>query len=149
MPSGGARAISGPPPDPNALRRDKDKADWVTLPQHRRGRVPKFPLPGVTGREKTLWREMWTMPQAVMWERDRQEYEVAIFVRTFADAETKTADTKTRTLLRQQMEALGLSRPGLLRYRWRIEGDTKAEKPAPRQTQGLTMRERLAVIEGG
>lgn len=48
MPRGGARINSGPPPDPNALRRDRpsDQAGWVTLPAAgRKGRPPEWPLP--------------------------------------------------------------------------------------------------------
>lgn len=48
MPRGGARVNSGPPPDPNALRRDRpsDKDGWTTLPaEGRKGRTPKWPLP--------------------------------------------------------------------------------------------------------
>jgi hypothetical protein len=53
MPRGGARVNSGPPPDPNALRRDRpsDVAGWTTLPAEGRtdslGRpkpAPKWPL---------------------------------------------------------------------------------------------------------
>lgn len=47
MPRGGARVNSGPPPDPNALRRDRkqDVAGWTTLPSEgRRGAAPKWPL---------------------------------------------------------------------------------------------------------
>jgi hypothetical protein len=44
---GGARVNSGPPPDPNALRRDRptDKDGWKSLPASGRdGRLPKWPL---------------------------------------------------------------------------------------------------------
>ena len=52
MASGGARARSGPAPDPNALRRDrKDDAGWSSLPVIREGDVPEFPLPDVSGRD--------------------------------------------------------------------------------------------------
>lgn len=47
MPRGGARANSGPPPDPNALRRDRadDKAGWTLLPaMGREGDTPEWPL---------------------------------------------------------------------------------------------------------
>lgn len=47
MPRGGARANSGPPPDPNALRRDRkeDKAGWTILPaEGRTGELPDWPL---------------------------------------------------------------------------------------------------------
>lgn len=48
MPRGGARVNSGPPPDPDALRRDRpeDKAGWTLLPAEGfRGPVPEWPLP--------------------------------------------------------------------------------------------------------
>lgn len=48
MARGGARINSGPPPDPNALRRDRadDKAGWTSLPSEgRAGVVPAWPLP--------------------------------------------------------------------------------------------------------
>lgn len=48
MPRGGARVNSGPPPDPNALRRERksDQAGWTTLPaEGRKGRAPRWPLP--------------------------------------------------------------------------------------------------------
>lgn len=48
MARGGARVQSGPPPDPDALRRDRpeDKAGWTILPAAgRQGAAPKWPLP--------------------------------------------------------------------------------------------------------
>lgn len=53
MPSGGARVNSGPPPDPNALRRGRskdgptslDRDGWLTLPSSGYdGPVPEWPL---------------------------------------------------------------------------------------------------------
>jgi hypothetical protein len=56
-----------------------------------------------------------------MWERQGQALEVALFVRSLVDAESAEAPVAARTLVRQQMEALGISVPGMLRNRWRIE----------------------------
>ena len=72
MPRGGARTVSGPPPDPNALRRDRpsDAAGWVILPADGRpGDPPEWPLLWQTQREYDLWKREWSRPQAVMWER--------------------------------------------------------------------------------
>jgi hypothetical protein len=47
VPKGGARINSGPPPDPNALRRDRpsDKDGWTLLPAGGfRGGAPEWPL---------------------------------------------------------------------------------------------------------
>lgn len=46
MPRGGARLRSGPPPDMNALRRERDGKDWTKLPAAgRTGDPPPWPLP--------------------------------------------------------------------------------------------------------
>jgi hypothetical protein len=55
-----------------------------------------------------------------MWEQAGQHAEVALFVRTLVAAEARDAPVAVRTLVRQQMEALGISVPGMLRNRWRI-----------------------------
>ena len=149
MAKGGARANSGPPPDPFALRRDrKDDAKWTTLPADgRKGKPPVWPLAEQTDRESTLWATEWRRPQAVMWERNGQELEVALYVRSVVAAEQLDAPTNARTLVRQQQEALGISLPGLARNHWRIAGDaeTVAAKAGPRAPS----RGRFTVVPGG
>lgn len=145
MTSGGARGISGPAPDPNALRRDRDGGGWITLPAAGRAEpAPEWPLSRPTARETALWTSEWRRPQAVMWERNGQEVEVAMYVRSLATAEKREATVAARTLVRQQQEALGLSLPGLARNRWKIgPGDQPATAPAP------AIRSRLKVVAGG
>src|SRR5690349_13182572 len=90
MPSGGARVVSGPPPDPAALKRSRpsDQAGWTTIPaEGRKGRPPAWPLTDQDPREAVIWRELWKRPQAVMWEKLDQRYEVALFARNLARAE--------------------------------------------------------------
>lgn len=140
---GGARGRSGPPPDPNALRRDKDTSDWTTLPSEGRdGPVPEWPLADQIKREQTIWEKEWTRPQAVEWERNGQELEVAMYVRNLIAAERHDAASNVRTLLRQQQEALGLSLPGLLRNHWRI--GHPEEESVPRAAPSA--RGRLRVV---
>ena len=147
MASGGARATSGPPPDPNALRRDRDAGGWVTLPiEGRPGDPPGWPLVTASEREAELWAGEWKRPQAVMWEKNGQEIEVAIYVRSLVAAEARNAATNLRILVRQQQEALGLSLPGLSRNRWKIGANS-----APR-TQARPMaraRDVFQVVDGG
>ena len=88
---GGARAHSGPAPDPNALRRDRDGESWVTLPaEGRSGAAPKWPLAGKSKREAELWAQEWKRPQAVIWEANGQEIEVALYVRSLIAAESSS-----------------------------------------------------------
>ncbi len=146
MGKGGARARSGPPPDPNSLT--QTDGEWTVLPvAGRDGDPPDWPLSRPTKRELDLWEIEWRRPQAVMWERQGQEIEVAMYIRTLVAAESRDATTACRTLLRQQMEALGISVPGLLRNRWRIatveadEEDSSFSEDDPRS--------RLKVVAGG
>jgi hypothetical protein len=130
------------------LRRERDGGDWVTLPaKGREGKAPAWPLSKASQRESTFWRREWRRPQAVMWERNGQELEVALYVRSLAAAELLDASVAARTLVRQQQEALGLSLPGLARNRWRIE---HVEEPSgqPARPAGRSVRERFRVVSG-
>ena len=151
--SGGARAHSGPPPDPNALRRDrKNDAGWTTLPRERPDPPPAWPLPvKATARERAMWAREWKRPQSVMWELAGQQDEVALYVRSFVEAAQPDAPTSIRTLVKQQQETLGLSQPGLARMRWRI-----ADAPAPPvplvvkdDADRDSARRRFEALEGG
>lgn len=145
MAQGGARARSGPAPDPDALRRERDSGGWVKLPAAgRMAPVPLWPLTEPTDRELSLWDAEWRRPQALMWERNGQQLEVALYVRSLVAAESKDAPTIARTLVRQQQEALGLSVPGLHRNRWLIEA--VADRPAEVRSSASS-RSRLKVVE--
>lgn len=97
-----------------------------------------------TVRESVLWKREWRRPQAVMWERNGQELEVALYVRSLIDAEKVGASVAARTLVRQQQEALGISLPGLARNRWRI-----ADQARPQGASLSRSRGRLKVVAGG
>lgn len=139
---GGSRN-SGPAPDPNALRRSRDADQWVTLPPKRGGKPPKWPLPDQSEREVELWAVEWKRPQAVMWERNGQEVEVALYVRRLCEAEVPGASVTRANLVRQLQEALGLSLPGLARNRWRIDAEEMAKKQPRRRSSA---RGRLKVV---
>jgi hypothetical protein len=104
-----------------------------------------------TERERVLWDAEWCRPQAVMWERNGQESEVAMYVRSFATAEQLNATVAARTLVRQQQEALGISLPGLLRNRWLIAEDAPVTVPSTvsRGSVGGSARDRFKVVSGG
>lgn len=155
MPRGGARVVSGPPPDPNALRRDRpgDAATWTTLPtEGRLGEPPEWPLLEPDGREWELWADLWKKPQALMWERLGQWYEVAMCVRMLARAEQPKSSIELQKVVRQYFDSLGLSTQGMLRNRWRIAANEVAEKRATKAVKvpaARSMRERLKAIDGG
>lgn len=151
MASGGARARSGPAPDPNALRRDrKDDASWLTLPaEGRKGKTPAWPLLDADARELALWAEYWKKPQALLWEKNGQQLEVALHVRTFFEAERPDAQASLRTLVRQQLDALLLTIPAMHSARVRIAQDEIAVKRAESEAQTpnkLSARDRLKAV---
>ena len=136
MSSGGARGRSGPAPDPNALRRDRkdDQAGWTILPRERTGAAPEWPLAvPPSPQEVTHWGRVWSTPQATQWEKNGQEVEVALYVRSLAEAEIPGAAANLRNLFKQLQENLGLSYVGLHRWRWRI-ADAVTEAPTPAAT---------------
>lgn len=149
----GGHARSGPAPDPNALRRERDAGDWTTLPvEGRKGKVPLWPLVGFTDREAELWDGLWLKPQAVMWEQHGQELEVALYVRNLTLVEIPGSPINAGTLLRQQADSLGLTTPGLRQNRWRIgkPAAAAARTPAKRAATSArsSARARFAVIDG-
>ncbi|XKK40324.1 hypothetical protein HFP72_06765 [Nocardiopsis sp. ARC36] len=156
MPSGGARAVSGPAPDPGALRRNRpgDAAAWSTLPaEGRTGAPPDWPLIDVQPREWDLWCDLWSRPQAVMWERLDQRYEVAMFVRKLSEAELPRASVELQKVVRQYLDSLGLSVQGMLRNRWRItapeqDRDDADDANASSAPARPSARARLTVVHG-
>ena len=149
MPKGG-HARSGPAPDPNALRRERDASQWVTLPaEGRKGPVPEWPLPEPTERELELWRQMWCKPQALLWERHGQHHEVAMYCRRFAAAEEHGASVAAGTLVRQMMDSLLLTIPAMRSARIRIaetvEPGGERRRPTVARRAG-SARARLTVV---
>lgn len=154
MAKGGARTRSGPPPDPNALRRERDAGEWTILPTEGRvGATPEWPLEGQSEREGELWDRLWRMPQALMWDRYSQELEVALYVRRLVEAEQPEAKVTVGTLVRQMADSLGLTTPGMRANRWRIDsaGQQAAE---PVKSSSVTAkarpgaRSRFKVVQG-
>jgi hypothetical protein len=146
MASGGPRGNGGRVPDPNAARRDRPgDSEWTTLPAAREGEAPRWPLPDPTARELELWAGEWRRPQAVVWERNGQQHEVALYVRRLAEVELPNAPTNLGTLVKQMQENLGLSIPGMLRNRWKIASDEVAEQAA-RRTPQQSSRRRMKVV---
>jgi hypothetical protein len=154
MASGGARARSGPAPDPTALRRDRDAGEWTILPaEGRQGAMPEWPLPEQTIREADLWDALWRKPQAIMWERYGQEFEVALYVRRFSEAELMDSRVNLSTLIRQMADSLGLTTPGMRANRWRVDRAEESAQPAKgaaaAQLAPKSARARLRAVPDG
>lgn len=149
MASGGARARSGPAPDPNALRRDrKDDAGWETLPSGgHTGEIPSFPLPVPLVGEVELWKTLWGKPQAAMWAKLGLEYEVAAYVRAFLESVEAEASAGLKTAVLRMSAEIGLSLPGMHSLRWKFSEDEVAEVRQEKQ-QAVSARDRLRALNG-
>ncbi|MFJ9027575.1 hypothetical protein ACIRQP_03465 [Streptomyces sp. NPDC102274] len=146
--------MSGPAPDPNALRRDRksDQAGWRTLPaEGRADDAPEWPLIEPSERESELWADLWRKPQAVVWEELGQALEVALFVRTLAEAEQGDARVDIKKMVRQYLDSLGLSVQGMLRHRWKIAAaeSVPADAAAVPVVRRPSARDRLKVVPRG
>lgn len=145
--SSGGHAASGPAPSLDALRRERDLGDWIRLPAAgRQGEPPAWPLTAASKRELEHWQREWARPQALMWEKNGQEVEVALYVRSLAAAEKPKAPVVARLLVKQQQEILGISQPGLRRLRWLIDHGVEAEASL-RRPPAKPIKERLKVLD--
>jgi hypothetical protein len=147
--AGGARARSGPPPNPNSAKSLNNAGDWTTLPaEGRKGRAPKWPLPDPSDREIELWKLKWKTPQAIMWERQQLEFQVALYVRRLVEVEQPGAPTNLGSLVRQMGEDLGDSLPGMARNHWKIATDDVADRRQAKSKPRQSARERMRVVNG-
>lgn len=153
MPSGGARARSGPPADPNSARSERRADGWTTLPaEGYQGRVPTFPLEEPLASEKKLWRLLWRKPQAIMWQRNGLTFQVAAYVRAFLEANQRSAPASLKTAVLRMEDTLGISTVGLNALRWRIAADELASKrtePAAEAEERPAPVRRLRQAAGG
>jgi hypothetical protein len=137
MPSGGARARSGPAPDPNSYR-SLDR-EWVDLPADGyTGPVPSFPLAEALEVETELWAELWAKPQGAAWASLGLKFQVAAYVRAYVKATAPDAVNGWSTVALRMEAELGLSLPGMRQNGWRISDGTATAPattaPAARKT---------------
>lgn len=149
MASGGARARSGPAPDPNSYR--SLSKDWLELPAGGfDGEVPEFPLPravqfntyfedgkkvtepdadetaAVWDAEIDLWNELWAKPQAAAWASLGLKFQVAAYVRAFLESVKADAVSGMKTAVLRMETELGLSVAGMRQNGWRIGAEGAA-----------------------
>lgn len=138
-------AGNGPPPNPNARRRNA-RVGAVRLPAGgRQGDPPVFPLPRPTVYERRLWAELWATPQAVAWERLGWTRVVARYVRVLKLADTGNLPASAEA--RQFEDRLGLTPKALRSLMWEIASDEVAEARA--ETRPVARpRRRLKVVGG-
>jgi hypothetical protein len=111
--------VPGPAPKPAAQRRRTNAAPGVVLlpAAGRLGPPPRWPLEVA---EPPVWAWLWTLPQAVAWERLRLERVVARYAAALIAAESPDGSAAVMAEVRQIEDRLGLSAMAMLRLRWEI-----------------------------
>lgn len=118
-----------PPKHPSQRRRRNNKPDLLALPaEGRKGRAPKWPLPGQTSAESVVWSEMWHTPQAAAWDRLGWNRTVARYVRFLVQSEKPDSSVALLSEVRQLEDRLGLTPMSMLRLRWEVKTDEVAAK---------------------
>lgn len=156
----GGHARTGPPPDPEALRRDRpNDPGWIVLPvTGRPGPPPEWPLGDEPEhRERWHWRRLWALPQAVQWERLNLVVDVAVYVLRLCEVEKRGASASLGNHVIRLGENLGLTLPGMRMLRWQIGGEQLQPLPRaaggetadPRPPRRRSARDRLQVVPDG
>lgn len=137
MPSGGARMRSGPKPDPESLKSSRLGRAFRSLPAEGfLGKVPRFPLPQASSRERAVWKWAWSTPQACAWDVDgawRVDM-VAEWVRMKVRAEAPDAPASLSAEALRLRHQIGLTPAGLKENGWTIAAPaaaTVAASPEP------------------
>lgn len=138
--------MPGPPPKPAAQRRRRNAAPLeTTLPAGgRKGAAPKWPLGRRVAGEKELWRELWSTPQAVMWERSGWTRVVARYCRLTVESEKPGASVALLAEVRQLEDRLGLSPMAMRRLLWRVDG---RDEVADKRESKAPARRRLVAVD--
>lgn len=97
--------------------------------------------------EAALWKDMWSLPQAVVWERLQWTRDVAQYVRHKTLAELGDMDAAREA--RQWSDRLGLSPMSMLRLRWEIVADEVAQRRTTPPAAPVGARGRLRVADPG
>lgn len=131
MARGGARARSGPAPDPRSGRSEARGLSFRMLdPAGYEGKAPSFPIPSlvdeqgkvskVSRRERQIWRGLWKTPQAIAWVEQSWRWRMlAEYCRLTAMCELDPNAAMIGQLHRYR-DQLGLSPAGLKENGWLI-----------------------------
>lgn len=99
-----------------------------------------------------MWSQMWKKPQAIVWEEQSSQRQVAMYVRTSVEAEEPGATAALRGLLLRQENDLMLSHAALLRGGFRISTNpaptatVSSSKPSAAKRQVPSARGRLRAL---
>lgn len=114
----------GPPPNPNARRRNDRSAGFRTLPE--RCSRPAPPCPLRSKRARGVWESWWSSPMAEEWHEADVEW-LGLALRMLLSDDVQAAKEA-----RQWADRFGMSPLARLRNRWLLPESGEAEASAER-----------------
>ena len=174
MVAGGARARSGPAPDPNSGRSAARGLDFSALPSEGyKGEVPDFPLDPIVlfdehfsdgakvrevdpeasedfrSRENVVWVEAWRSPQGAAWARESWRWPViAEYCRLKVTVELDPGSNAALVgQLHRYREQIGLTPAGLRLNGWQISRDEVSERRGSEPTKAPAASKPLTARE--
>lgn len=123
------------------VRRNKDLPMNELPGDGRKGKTPTWPLSPASPDESKLWRAVWKVPQAVVWERHHLERIVARYVRVVVSAEMPDASAALLSQAVKLEERLLLAPYHLKQARYEIV----SPEPKATATTGTNVRRLRAV----
>lgn len=116
-----------PGPSPRPGRRNA--GEWRKLPaEGREGPAPKWPLSAPDVPTMQLWRELWSSPQAIVWEELGWTRVVARYTRLVLEAEAGDAPVALLAEVRQMEDRLGLTPLAMRKNYWTIAEPVAAKR---------------------
>ena len=136
----------GPIPKPDAIRRNA-RVGPVQLPAEGRiGRAPLWPLAvRPTKDESACWAFLWSLPQAVMWEKQALYRTIARYVRMLGHAEKPDATAAIHMAVTALEDRIGLNPKAMRLLMWQVADDEVAQRRA--ETAGSNARKRFRAVE--
>lgn len=138
--------MPGPPPNPNA-RRKNARPSFRRLPAAgREGPPPTWPLSTkATKAEAELWDQLWASPQAVAWEELGCVRTVARYARVVIKAEAPRAIGVVMQEARQLEDLLGLNPKAMKSLGWEVTTEAPSEDRDDAVVDLAAFRDRVTV----
>jgi hypothetical protein len=128
--------VPGPVPRPNARRRGISHVVWLPA-DGRPDPAPEWPLeadPGTVGDK--IWAQVWTLPQATVWEKQQMHRLIARWVLLLVECEQPGVRAAKLSELRQLEDRIGANPSAMARLRWQVDdGQSASVTPINEKTQ--------------
>jgi hypothetical protein len=120
----------------------------VLLPENGRvGDLPAWPIsPEPNAAEVVMWQHLWTLPQAIEWERAWLFDVIARYVRIRVAADQRYAKPTIVSEARQLEDRLGLTPMSMLRLGWKLSAAVGAGSEGISDIRELSLRERVKTV---